>query len=383
MFTNRTALFAALVAGVAGSACGAAPPDPGEGTGTVDAEQAATSVPLPGTLPELRVELVTLHTYIPQSLEIDQSGAGAPRFADANLFTGPDPVDLTPSVRAPRGASPVFVDWNDLGGDTVADHRVLDTAQRFGSTYADRDAFGTATGACLVERPIPSSVDVTYVAAANNQRFAYLAAQRADHDYDAELAFLFTQAKPSITPYTPCPAGGPQMRFTLTAGGTTGGGDVLLVGHFVPDAGPLFRAYVAVRPAESLDPTDAIDPAARWVEVQAIEAAAANVTRTAPGSFGAEGVVTPRGVAGVLDPHLFVEVAIPIDLFARSGLGHRAYYLTVFSRARVVTASTPLVDVVGPALIEMMPPVISFPYPPLPAPWIPHEDPLFESMIQR
>ncbi len=385
--THRTALGYALVAGLAVTGCGTAPPDPTETTGTLGSEQVVPPITgeLPGlaptgpfadwsTLPSLSPSSLRMHTFIPQSLEIEQYGGIGRVHADANLVTGPDPVDGSSSAHVPAGGSPLFVDWSDLGG-ALAEHRYLDASGLTGTRLADGDTFGANGEACIGPRTIAPSNDLTYVAIANNYRFAYLAAQRADNAVDSDVVFLFTQKRPDILAWTPCRTASKTIRFTLTAGTDAGDADVLLVGHFVARSAPLFRAYIAGRPGAHLAPAQVLDTTARWVEVDAIAAAAGNVTRTAPGSFGVLGVATTAADATSMAPGLFVELAVPMNLFAKHPYGNRTHYLTVMSLDRYAADGAVPVDLAGPLVIDMAVPKLSFPEPPLANPWLAPENP--------
>lgn len=393
--TNRTALGVALVAGIAVSGCGTAAPETSDVTGTLEAEQ--ITLPIPGELPgigpvgpvidgtgslPIAPVLTVMHTFIPQSLEIEDYLATSRQHGDANLFTGADPVDGTPSVHTPKGASPIFLDWNDLGGSGVAQHRYLDPSVRVHGVPVDPNTFGPGGQACLGARSIDPSYDLTYVAVANNQHFAYLAAQRADNEADSAVAFLFTQLKPQEIAWTPCRSFARTVRFNLTAGAEAGAADVLLVGHFADDGHTkLFRSYIAVRPGKYLLPNSALDTGQHWAEVPAISAAAGNVTRTAPGSFGVAGLVSTAGTPAALEPNLFVELAVPMSLFAPRENGNRTYYLTVFSRDRLLFGGNALVDIAGPMVVDMAPARIDMPIPPLPTDWIPPENPKHQGIL--
>jgi hypothetical protein len=389
--TNRTAIGVAVVASLAVTSCGAAPPDPTETTGSLAAEDGVEAAlgdtsslaprdvgtdvpPLPGFGQGLR----TLHTFIPRSIEIEQFPLVVHPYADANLVTGPDPIDGSASVRAPIGGTPLFVDWSDLGG-ALAHHRFLDASALVNGRVVDADTFGPGGEACLGARTIPAALDVSYVAVANNFTYAYLAALRAGAAVDADVAFVFTRARPESLAWTPCRDARTTLRFALTEGTEEGEADVLVTGHFVAAHGaPLFRVFVAGRPAEHLGPAAAIDTTKHWVEVPAIVAAAGNVTPTAAGSFGNP---DPRAHdATTLAPGTFVELAVPMSLFAGTS-AHRTRYLTVLTRER--GDGRALVDVAGPMRLEMAAPKVTFPEPPLPQPWVPPEGPAWSEAMRE
>lgn len=385
--TNRTALGVALVAGLAVPACGTAPPDPTEVNGNVAAEEASaslsTEVPdlAPGELGDIPplasgLALPRLHSFIPQSIEIEQYGVGARVPADANLVTGPDPVDGTASIHAPKGGTPLFVDWSDLGL-AVGEHRYVDASLTTGGRHVDRDTFGVDGEACIGARTIAPAYDLSYVAVANNHTYAYVGALRAGAAGDAGVAFLFTQKRPELLTWTPCREAPKTLRFDITEGTTLGDADVLVVGRFVAGAdAPMFQAYLAGRPGKHLGPTEALDTTERWIPVNAIVAAAGNVTRTAAGSFGAPGVGTSAaGEPSTLEAGTFVELAVPMKLFAPHAKGHRTHYLTVITLDRAALDGPVPVDLAGPVAVDMAAPKVSFPEPPLPQPILPPEDP--------
>src|SRR5262249_2106131 len=115
-----------------------------------------------------------LNTFIPDSIEIDTLGASG----DANLFTGKDPADGTASAALPSGGPASFIDWDDLGGD-LANHLIHDD-----SSGKDPTSF-PQSNECVGSSQVLSKMDLTYVAAASNSKFLYLAVQRANNNGDA------------------------------------------------------------------------------------------------------------------------------------------------------------------------------------------------------
>lgn len=256
------------------------------------------------------------------------------------------------------------------------EHRYLDASARLLGLQVDQDAFVPKGAACIGARSIEPSADLTYIAAANNRYFAYLAAQRADNATDARVAFLFTRVEPETIAWTPCGSAAWAIRFALTAGSGIGNGDVLLVGHFADDGHTeLFRSYVTARPGRYLSPSNALDTSQHWAEVPAVSAAAGNRTRTAPGSFGVVGVVSTASSPAALEPNMFVELAVPMSLFAPNENGKQTYYVTAFSWDRPLDRGGVLRDIAGPVRVEMAPPRIALPIPPLVEKWLLPENP--------
>ncbi len=287
-----------------------------------------------------------LNTFINKSIEIDQLGTGvAPE--DANLFTGPDPADGSASVQKPVGGPLPFIDWNDLGGD-LANHKL-------GDAYPGKDPSSfPQSNECVGTSQVLSKMDLTYIAAANNGMYGYFAVQRANNNGDAGYYWLFTRKPPRmIAGEAPCKAD--QQRLLYDISGPSGGatGDVLLGGHFHPNGTPLLRVFHATQDMTGVTAVDAIDfTSSLWVEdPNGVAAVAINTTVTAPGLFGADGVIALVG--GNLAPEIFAEAAVPLSIFTGGSVCGATFYGSVITRSSGSGGTSPdLKDLAGPALFN-------------------------------
>jgi hypothetical protein len=189
-------------------------------------------------------------------------------------------------------------------------------------------------------------MDLTYVAAANNTKFGYFAVQRANNNGDAGYYWLFTRKTPRlITGQAPCKADQQRLLYDVSVG------DVLLGGHFHPNGTPLLRVFIATRNQDGTTAVDAIDfTSSLWSEnVSGVAAVAVNTTVTAPGSFGAAGVIAQTG--GNLDPEIFAEAAVDMNVFTGGGtLCGAVFFGSVITRSSGSGGTSPdLKDLAGPA----------------------------------
>jgi hypothetical protein len=291
----------------------------------------------------------TLNTFITESVEIDEAGGGP---GDANLFVGDDPADGSPSYQLPAGGPATFIDWEDLGGDLL-NHRLLDTDDP--ATGRDLSAF-PGSNECVGAANVLSKMDLTYVASANNQSYAYLAVQRAANNGDAGYYWLFTRLPPRMTENEPpCKRGRERLVYDISGPLSGRGGDVLVKGHFKPSAEPLLEVYRATRDAPNTDAVNAINYLSDvWeLDPDGVEAAAVNTTNTEPGAFGADGVKTLDD--GMLEPELFAEAAVPLRVFTGEdgNVCDATFYGSVITRSSGSGGTTPdLKDLAGPALFD-------------------------------
>jgi hypothetical protein len=294
---------------------------------------------------------VTLNTFITESLEIDEDSGGP---GDANLFVGADPADGSPSFALPTGGPATFIDWDDLGWD-LANHRLLDIDDPV--TRRDLTAF-PLSNECVGSANVLSKMDLTYVASANNQAFAYLAVQRSANTGDAGYYWLFTREPPRlIENEAPCKRGMERLLYDITGPDPISGrgGDVLVKGHFKPSAEPLIEVFTASADAVGVTAVDAINYlSGLWVHTPGgVAAAAVNTTPTSPDSFGAEGVKSMDGED--LGDELFAEAAVPLWVFTgHSGnVCDATFYGSVITRSSGSGGTTPdLKDLAGPALFN-------------------------------
>jgi hypothetical protein len=287
--------------------------------------------------------LPTLNTLIPQSLQIDQATSGTLNPQDANLFMGADPADGTPSFSRPTGGPSTFIDWNDLAGDLV-NHQLLDLDLASGK---DPDSF-PQSNECVAESNVLSKMDLRYVAAANNNKYAYFAVLRSDHNGDAGYYWLFTRLPPKqIQGQAPCNASQQRLLYDLSVG------DVLLGGHFHPNGTPLLRIFTARIAAPNVTAVNAIDftNSALWQENAAgVAAVAVNTTVTAPGAFGSAGA-TLSGTN--LDTELFAEAAVDVNIFTGGQNCGAVFFGSVITRSSGSGGTSPdLKDLAGPAVFN-------------------------------
>lgn len=328
---RRTLCVLAIAA--AAVACGSTRDTGGEGGGenVGQVEQRLTAAP-------------TLNTFINSSLEIDQTSPGSLQPQDANLFTGNDPADGTASNQAPGGGPASWIDWNDLGAD-AANHRLLDTDLASGK---DPTAF-PQSNECVGPAQVLSKMDLRYVAAANNNKYAYFGVLRSNNNGDAGYYWLFTKKSPKLNAgEAPCNAQQQRLLYDI------GAGDVLLAGHFHPNGAPLLRVFTAKSAQSNVTAVNAVDyTSSLWAEVNsAVAAVAVNTTVTAPGALGHDGVVAMSGQN--LDTEVFAEAAVNLAVFTgQANQCGATYYGSVITRSSGAGGTSPdLKDLAGPALFN-------------------------------
>jgi hypothetical protein len=291
--------------------------------------------------------ITTLDTFISSSLEVDHLNADALNPADANLYVGDDPYDGTLSAPVPGSGPASWVDWNDLGGsaEALGNHRLLD----LDVGNKDPTSF-PQSNECVGPSVVLSKMDLTYIAAASNSKYAYFAVQRADNNGDAGYYWLFTRATPHLTAGGgPCKATQQQLTYDISVG------DVLLGGHFHPNGTPLLTVYKAVSASTNVTAVDAIDfTNARWqVAASAVAAVAINTTPTAPGTFGAAGVNAAGSDSNgaYVESEIFAEAAVDMSVFTGSATSCGAdFYGSVITRSSGAGGTSPdLKDLAGPA----------------------------------
>lgn len=293
---------------------------------------------------------VVLNTFITDSIQIDQKTPGSLNPEDANLFSGADPADGTPSYNVPAGGPGSYIDWQNLGGD-LANHRLLDLDNASGK---DPTSF-PQSNECVGESQVLSKMDLTYIASANNNQYAYFAVQRSNNNGDAGYYWLFTKLQPHQNAgQAPCKAGQSRLLYDISAPANGSSGDVLLAGHFHPNGTPLLRIFHAKKNVTNLNAVAAIDftDATLWTEDPAgVSAVAVNTTVTAPGAFGAAGVVATTN--GNLDPEVFAEAAVPLSAFTGGSTCGSTFYGSVITRSSGSGGTSPdLKDLAGPALFN-------------------------------
>lgn len=309
-----------------GVACGGQSPD----------KRATTESRLDAALP-------VLNTFIADSIQIDQLDPGLTNPADANLFTGADPADGSPSVDFPAGGPGSYIDWNEIGGG-VSNHVLYDF-------YAGKDptAF-PQSNECVGSAQVLSKMDLTYVAAANNTQYAYLAVQRSDNNGDAGYYWIFTRLSPQlIAGQGPCSATQQRLLYDISVG------DVLIGGHFHPNGTPLLQVWTAAQAMTGVPATAAIDftNSALWTpNANGVAAVAVNTTTSAPGLFGAQGVKAVDS-NGNLQHETFAEAAVPVQVFTGSSVCGARFYGSVITRSSGAGGTNPdLKDLAGPALFN-------------------------------
>ena len=299
---------------------------------------------------------VTLDTFIAQSLQIDQldQTTGSLNPSDANLFASPnasglpglDPADNTESRDFPTGGPSTWLDWNDLGTTPalLQNHRLPDNY-----TGKDPTAF-PMNNECVGPANVLTKMDLTYIASANNNRYAYLAVQRSGNNGDAGYYWIFTKLAPNLTTgEAPCSATQQRLTYDISVG------DILLGGHFSNNGTPLLTAYTARINSNHVDAKSAIDftNTTLWqLSSGTVAAVATNTTPTAPGSFGSAGVNSMSGAN--LGTELFAEAAVNLSLFTggASSCG-QTYYGSVITRSSGSGGTTPdLKDLAGPAIFN-------------------------------
>ncbi|HYX91734.1 MAG TPA: hypothetical protein VE782_09235, partial [Myxococcaceae bacterium] len=293
-----------------------------------------------------------LNTLIKKAIEIDHLGTNPS--ADANLFLGDDPADGTASAHMPAGGDLPFIDWDDLGSD-LANHRLLDLPSS--PRGKDSNSF-PRSNECVGASNVLGKMELTYIAAANNGAWAYLAVQRAENSGDAGYYWLFTRRAPRlIEGQAPCNAGESRLLYDINAG------DVLIAGHFHPDGTspnvtpsksvPLLTLYSAKKNLEGVTAIDVLDftnPELWEVNPSGVGAVAVNTTPTRAGAFGSAGVTAVKGWD--VQPEIFAESAVSLDAFA-GGDNCGAFYGSVITRASGSGGTSPdLKDLAGPAIFN-------------------------------
>lgn len=292
-----------------------------------------------------------LNTFISDSIEIDQANLGSTSPEDANLFVGTDPADGSASYAYPPGGPGSYIDWENLGGDLV-NHRLLDLNNSSGK---DPSSF-PQSNECVGASQVLSKMDLTYVASANNNTFAYFAVQRANNNGDAGYYWLFTKLTPHLNAgQAPCKSTQSRLVYDLSGPVSGKGGDILLAGHFHPNGTPLLRVFRAKKSANGVTAVNAIDftDQTQWQEeTSAVSAVAINTTITAPGAFGKEGVLAITN-SGQLEAEIFAEAAVPLSLFTSGSNCGATYYGSVITRSSGSGGTSPdLKDLAGPALFN-------------------------------
>lgn len=302
------------------------------------------------TVEGARRTTTVLNTFISDSIQIDQVTPGSLNPADANLHTGNDPADGTASYNVPAGGPGAYIDWHNLGGDLV-NHRLLDLNDASGK---DPSSF-PGSNECVGPSQVLSKMDLTYVASANNNQFAYFAVQRSNNNGDAGYYWIFTKLAPHQNlGEAPCKPAQTRLLYDISApsGGSTG--DVLIAGHFHPNGTPLLRVFHAKKNVTNLSAVNAIDytDTTLWEEdPNGVAAVAINTTRTAPGAFGAAGVLATT--AGNLDPEIIAEAALPLSVFTGTSACGSTFYGSVITRSSGSGGTSPdLKDLAGPALFN-------------------------------
>ncbi|HZA50728.1 MAG TPA: hypothetical protein VE549_08305, partial [Myxococcaceae bacterium] len=357
--------MAAALGGLTQLGCGRADTDTGteaEGVATGTQRQAVS----PAALPEL-------NTFINRMIEIDQLGLGlAPE--DANLFvtgcaeciptgspTAGDPADGSPSAQKPTGGPPPFIDWDDLKDVTLGgldNHRLLDLNAAGGR---DPTSFPQANE-CVASSQVLAKMDLTYVAAANNNAWAYFAVQRSDNNGDAGYYWLFTRREPRlIVGQSPCSSSQSRLLYDISPG------DVLLGGHFNPTGTPLLRVFTAeANPAPGsngiwtgVTAVNAIDFTNHNIKLWAphpagVGAVAVNTTITRAGAFGAAGVNALKGTTGRdVDTEIFAESAVSVNVFTGGNNCEARFFGSVITRSSGAGGPSPdLKDLAGPAVFN-------------------------------
>jgi hypothetical protein len=293
----------------------------------------------------------TLNTFMTSYLQIDQQTVGSLIPNDANLFSGADPADGTPSYSVPLAPSgtPTFIDWDDLKSD-LANHQVMDA-------YSGKDptSFPQANE-CVGPSQVLSKMDLTYIASANNNEYAYIAVQRSNNNGDAGYYWLFTKKAPHLDAgAAPCSSTQQRLTYDLSGADASGAGDVLLAGHFHPNGTPLLRVFRANGAQNGVTAVNAIDytNTALWTEQPSdLAAVAINETITAPGGFGDVGVVATSGAN--LGTEVFAEAAVKLAIFTGNGSACGAtFYGTVITRSSGSGGTSPdLKDLAGPAVFN-------------------------------
>jgi hypothetical protein len=287
--------------------------------------------------------LPIFNTFINQAIEIDQLGAGlAPE--DANLFAGMDPADNSPSAQKPSGGTLPFIDWDDLASD-LPNHLLLDQNAAGGK---DPSSFPQANE-CVGESNVLSKMDLTYVAAANNNAWAYFAVQRSDNNGDAAYYWLFTRLAPHLTPgEAPCRATDSRLLYDISIG------DVLLGGHFHPTGTPLVTVYTAKQNLAGVAAVNAIDfsNTSLWEpHPSGVGAFAVNTTLTRAGALGSAGVIAASGLD--VQQEIFAESAVPVHVFTGGSNCGAVFHGSVITRSSGSGGTSPdLKDLAGPAVFN-------------------------------
>jgi hypothetical protein len=288
--------------------------------------------------------LPTLNTLIAQSLQIDQANPATLDPRDANLFTGADPADNTGSFNIPTGGPSPFIDWHDLGSD-IDNHRLVDVDLASGK---DPDSF-PQSNECVGASNVLSKMDLRYIAAANNNTYAYFAVLRSNNNGDAGYYWLFTRLQPKLNAgQAPCNASQSRLLYDISVG------DVLLGGHFHPNGTPLLRIFTAKTSANNVTAVNAINfqNGALWQENSSgVAAVAVNTTITAPGAFETAGAIATSGAN--LDSEVFAEAAVPVNIFTGGNNCGAVFFGSVITRSSGSGGTSPdLKDLAGPAVFN-------------------------------
>jgi hypothetical protein len=141
----------------------------------------------------------TFNTYLGAStyVEIDQDTSdGGSASGNANLTVESGTTNNFPAASNPMTAA--FIDWNSTelsGSATINNHLLRD----LDSGNKDPTAFPMGSNsACLGSAGVEGKFDLTYVAAASNNEYVYLAVARADNNGDGAYYWLFTRVQPTL-----------------------------------------------------------------------------------------------------------------------------------------------------------------------------------------
>jgi hypothetical protein len=304
--------------------------------------------------------LPVLNTFVNKMIQVDQLGSGV-QPEDANLFVGADPADGSASVNKPSGlpagAPPTtilptdpFIDWDnlasaELGG--LANHRLPDAISAGGGK--DPSSF-PQSNECVAPSQVLSKMELTYVAASNNNAWAYFAVQRLDNNGDAGYYWLFTKLEPRlIRGQAPCDANQDRLLYDISVG------DVLLGGHFHPNGTPLLTVYKSQIAKTGVTALAAIDftNSAIWAPLPgAVGAVAVNTTITAAGAFG-RAVGTSLAAGGNVLSEIFAESAVPVHVFTGGSNCGAVFFGSVITRSSGSGGVNPdLKDLAGPAIFN-------------------------------
>jgi hypothetical protein len=152
----------------------------------------------------------------------------------------------------------------------------------------------------------------------------------------------------------PCSSTQQRLTYDISGPDASGAGDVLLAGHFHPNGTPLLRVFRATASQDGVTAVNAVNfSSSLWSEdTSGLAAVAINETITAPGGFGADGVLAMTG--GNVNPEIFAEAAVKLAVFTGGGSACGAtFYGSVITRSSGAGGTSPdLKDLAGPALFN-------------------------------